>query len=162
MAARDDLNVERARAAFALFGPAHVERYEATGGAEGHDWEGRQVLLLTTTGRRSGAHRTNALLYGRDGDDYVVVASHGGSPQHPAWYLNLRAEPAVEIQVRDRVMAATASAASPHERARLWDVMTAQWPDYDRYQTRTGRQIPVVVLSTTTKPVAAPNPGAAV
>ena len=130
-----------------LFGQEHVARYRETGGDEGHDWQGTKTLLLTTTGRRSGERREHALIYGRHGDDYLVVASKGGAPQHPAWYLNLEAEPAVELQVGDDRFAATARTASPDEKPELWRIMTAEWPAYDEYQTKTDRDIPVVVLS---------------
>jgi deazaflavin-dependent oxidoreductase (nitroreductase family) len=130
-----------------LFGQEHVARYRETGGDEGHDWEGTKTLLLTTTGRRSGERREHALIYGRHGDDYLVVASKGGAPQHPAWYLNLEAEPEVELQVGDDRFAATARTATPEEKPELWRIMTAEWPPYDEYQTKTDRDIPVVVLS---------------
>jgi deazaflavin-dependent oxidoreductase (nitroreductase family) len=129
-----------------LFGPEHVERYQATDGAEGHEWQGSTVLLLTTTGRRSGEPRTMPLIYQRRGDDYVVVASKGGWPQHPAWYLNLEANPAVNVQVRGERFKARARTATGDERAELWKLMTAAWPAYDDYQTRAEREIPVVVL----------------
>ena len=129
-----------------LMGQEHVDRYLATGGKEGHDWQGIQTLILTTTGRRSGRSRQTPLIYGRYGDTYLVVASKGGAPQHPAWYLNLDANPDVEIQVRGHKMRARASTATPEERAELWPIMTKEWPDYDRYQEQTDRDIPVVVL----------------
>jgi deazaflavin-dependent oxidoreductase (nitroreductase family) len=130
-----------------LFGQEHVARYRETGGDEGHDWEGTKTLLLTTTGRRSGEPREHALIYGRHGDDYLVVASKGGAPQHPAWYLNLREHPEVEVQVGDERFRATARTATPEEKPELWQIMTAEWPAYDSYQTKTDRDIPVVVLS---------------
>jgi deazaflavin-dependent oxidoreductase (nitroreductase family) len=130
-----------------LFGHEHVARYRETGGEQGHDWEGTKTLLLTTTGRRSGEPREHALIYGRHGDDYLVVASKGGAPQHPAWYLNLRENPEVELQVGDERFAATARTATPEEKPELWRIMTAEWPAYDEYQTKTDRDIPVVVLS---------------
>jgi deazaflavin-dependent oxidoreductase (nitroreductase family) len=130
-----------------LFGQEHVARYRETGGDEGHDWQGTKTLLLTTTGRRSGESREHALIYGRHGDDYLVVASKGGAPQHPAWYLNLDANPDVELQVGDDRFAATARTATPGEKPELWRIMTAEWPAYDEYQTKTDRDIPVVVLS---------------
>jgi deazaflavin-dependent oxidoreductase (nitroreductase family) len=130
-----------------LFGKEHVDRYRETGGEEGHDWKGTVTLLLTTTGRRSGEERTTPLIYQRDGDRYVVVASQGGADEHPAWYLNLSADPNVEVQVKDDRFEATASTAEGEERERLWELMTATWPAYDRYQTKTDRQIPVVVLT---------------
>jgi deazaflavin-dependent oxidoreductase (nitroreductase family) len=126
----------------------HTRRYLETGGEDGHEWRpGVPTLLLTTTGRRSGAQRRTALIYGRDNADYVVVASKGGSPGHPAWYLNLQANPQVEIQVFDEVVPATARTATGAERERLWALMREIWPAYDQYQTRTDRQIPVVVLT---------------
>jgi deazaflavin-dependent oxidoreductase (nitroreductase family) len=131
----------------ALFGQEHVDRYRETEGDEGHDWRGTKTLLLTTTGRRSGEPREHALIYGRHGDDYLVVASKGGAPVHPAWYLNLEADPDVELQVGPERFRARARTATPDERAEMWKTMTAEWPDYDAYQTKTDRQIPIVVLS---------------
>jgi deazaflavin-dependent oxidoreductase (nitroreductase family) len=131
----------------ALFGQEHVDRYRESGGAEGHDWQGTKTLLLTTTGRRSGEQREHALIYGTHGDDYLIVASKGGAPQHPAWYLNLEADPNVELQVGDERFPATARTATPEEKPELWKIMTAEWPAYDEYQTKTDRDIPVVVLS---------------
>jgi deazaflavin-dependent oxidoreductase (nitroreductase family) len=126
----------------------HTRRYLATGGREGHEWRpGVPTLLLTTTGRRTGVKRRTALIYGRDNADYVVVASQGGAPRHPAWYLNLEADPNVEIQVFDKVVAATAHPATGAERERLWALMREIWPAYDEYQKRTDRQIPVVVIT---------------
>jgi len=129
-----------------LFGEEHVRRYRETGGEEGYIWRGVPTLLLTTTGRRSGEPRTTPLIFGRDGDRYVIVASKGGAPRHPAWYLNLSADPRVEVQVRDDVFAATARTAEGEERERLWKLMTEIWPAYDDYQAKTRREIPVVVL----------------
>ena len=129
-----------------LFGQEHVDRYLATGGEEGHDWQGTQTLILTTTGRRSGRQRQHPLIYGRHGDDFLVVASKGGAPRHPAWYLNLVADPDVEIQVRDARMRAHARTASREEKPELWSIMTKEWPAYDSYQENTEREIPVVVL----------------
>jgi deazaflavin-dependent oxidoreductase (nitroreductase family) len=129
-----------------LFGQEHVDRYRATDGAEGHDWNGTQALLLTTTGRRSGEERTTPLIYGRDGDDYLIVASKGGSDEPPAWYLNLAAQPEVEVQVKGDRFRARARTASAEEKARMWTTMVAEWPSYDDYQESTEREIPVVVL----------------
>lgn len=130
-----------------LFGAEHIRSYRETGGELGHDWKkGSSTLLLTTTGRRSGEPRTNALIYGRAGEDYVIVASRGGSDEHPAWYLNLRENPQVEVQVMDDVFTARARDATADERPQLWRDMAEQWPDYDSYQARTDREIPVVVL----------------
>jgi len=129
-----------------LFGQEHVDRYLATGGEEGHDWQGTQTLILTTTGRRSGRQRQTPLIYGRHGDDYLIVASKGGGPRHPSWYLNLEANPEVEIQVKGEKMRAHARTATREEKAELWSIMTREWPDYDRYQEQTAREIPLVVV----------------
>jgi len=125
----------------------HIDTYVATGGEEGHFWNGVPTLLLTTTGRRSGERRRTALIYGRDGEDYVIVASQGGAPTNPAWYLNLEANPEVEVQVGDEVFPARAQTVDDADRARLWPEMAKIWPDYDSYQARTERKIPVVRLS---------------
>jgi len=129
-----------------LFGAEHVRRYRETGGEVGYVWNGAPTLLLTTTGRRTGDRRTTPLIFGRDGERYVVVASQGGAPRHPSWYLNLSADPDVELQVKDEVFAARARTAEPEERGRLWELMTAIWPHYDAYQQKTDREIPVAVL----------------
>jgi deazaflavin-dependent oxidoreductase (nitroreductase family) len=131
----------------ALYGQEHVERYRATDGEEGHDWQGTQTLLLTTTGRRSGEPRTTALIYGRRGDDYLVVASRGGSDTAPAWYRNIEQDPDVELQVKGKRFKARGRDATPEEKPELWRTMTAEWPAYDDYQKRTDREIPVVVLT---------------
>ena len=127
----------------------HIDSYVATGGAEGHLWRGAPTLLLTTVGRRSGERRRTALIYGRDGEDYVVVASYGGAPKHPAWYLNLLDQPRVEVQVGDEVFPATARVADPLGRARLWPELARIWPAYDEYQRKTDREIPLVILGRT-------------
>lgn len=129
-----------------LFGQEHVDRYRETGGEEGHDWNGSQTLILTTTGRKSGEPRDNPLIYGRSGDDYLVVASKGGAPDPPAWYLNLEANPETEIQVWDKRLKTRARTATPEEKPEMWKEMTSHWPDYDNYQKKTDREIPVVVL----------------
>ncbi|MFE9691504.1 nitroreductase family deazaflavin-dependent oxidoreductase [Micromonospora sp. NPDC005806] len=125
----------------------HIRRYVETDGAEGHEWRpGVFTLLLTTRGRRSGQLRRTALIYGRDGDAYLVVGSQGGAPQHPAWYLNLLADPEAQVQVGSEKFTVRARTARPEEKPRMWRTMTAAWPAYDGYQTRTDREIPVVVL----------------
>jgi deazaflavin-dependent oxidoreductase (nitroreductase family) len=130
-----------------LFGEEHVRRYRETGGKVGHIWKrGSKVLLLTTKGRKSGEPRTTPLIYEKSGDAYVIVASKGGTPDHPGWYLNLTAEPQVELQVEDEVFPARARTATGEERERLWELAARQWPDYDAYQEKTDREIPVVVL----------------
>jgi proline iminopeptidase len=130
-----------------LFGDEHVKRYRETGGEVGHIWkEGSTVLLLTTTGRKTGKKRTTPLIYAEDGDRYVIVASQGGAPEHPGWYRNLDKTPEVELQVRDEVFPARARTAQGEERDRLWRKANAVWPHYEEYQQRTDREIPVVVL----------------
>ncbi|MDZ5441472.1 nitroreductase family deazaflavin-dependent oxidoreductase [Micromonospora sp. 4G57] len=125
----------------------HIRRYVETDGAEGHEWRpGVWTLLLTTRGRRSGKLRRTALIYGRDGDAYLVVGSQGGAPEHPAWYLNLLAEPEVQVQVGAEKFTARARTATGEEKPRMWRTMTETWPAYDEYQTKTDREIPVVVL----------------
>jgi deazaflavin-dependent oxidoreductase (nitroreductase family) len=130
-----------------LLGEEHIRRYRETDGEVGYLWNGVPTLLLTTTGRRSGEPRTSALIFGRDGDDYLVVASMGGAPQHPSWYVNLTANSVAEIQVRGDRFPVVARTASDDEKPRLWQIVTEVWPNYDVYQTRTDRVIPVVVLS---------------
>ncbi len=129
-----------------LFGQEHVKRYVATDGEEGHEWNGAEVLILTTTGRRSGEQRSTPLIYGRHGDDYLVVASRGGAPEDPAWYLNLSEQPEVHVQVLDDRFTAHARTATPEEKPELWEQMTSRWPAYNDYQLKTSRDIPVVVL----------------
>jgi deazaflavin-dependent oxidoreductase (nitroreductase family) len=132
---------------YSMLGETHVRRYQETDGEVGYWWNGAPTLLLTTTGRRSGEARTTPLIFGRDGDDYLVVASVGGMPKHPAWYLNLRADPHAHIQVMDEQLDVTARTADDDEKPRLWAIVNEVWPNYDVYQTRTERVIPVVVLT---------------
>lgn len=129
-----------------LFGKEHVDRYRATDGAEGHEWQGTTTLILTTTGRKSGEQRSTPLIYQQHGSDYLVVASKGGSDEPPLWYLNLQADPVVHVQVKGDKFTARARTATAAEQPELWKIMTATWPAYDEYQTKTDRQIPVVVL----------------
>ncbi len=130
-----------------LFGRKHVDRYRETDGEEGHDWQGTQTLLLTTTGRRSGESRTTPLIYAPHGDDaYMVVASKGGSDEPPAWYVNLSQDPAVEVQVKADRFKARARTAGDEEKPEMWRRMVDEWPAYDEYQQKTEREIPVVVL----------------
>ena len=130
-----------------LYGAQHVRRYQETGGVVGHIWKrGSKTLLLTTKGRKTGKTTTTPLIYEQAGDDYVVVASKGGAPSHPGWYRNLAKHPDVDVQVKDDVFKARARTATGEERERLWKLAAEQWPDYDAYQRKTERQIPVVVL----------------
>jgi deazaflavin-dependent oxidoreductase (nitroreductase family) len=130
-----------------LFGEEHVRRYIETDGEEGYIWrEGSPILLLTTTGRKSGKEHTMPLIFGEADGSQVLVASRGGAPEHPAWYLNLEANPEVGVQVKADTFRARARTTEGEERERLWKMMNEIWPHYDEYQTKTTRQIPVVVL----------------
>lgn len=129
-----------------LFGREHVERYQETDGAVGHDWEGTTTLLLTTVGHKSGKRHTTPLIYRKQGDVYTVVASKGGADDPPQWYENLRTNPEVEVQVRGDKFSARARTATAEEKPAMWQVMVATWPAYDDYQRKTDRIIPVVVL----------------
>jgi deazaflavin-dependent oxidoreductase (nitroreductase family) len=124
----------------------HVRRYVETGGQVGHEWNGVDTLVLTTTGRTSGQPRQNAIIYVRHGDSYVVIASQGGLPSDPNWYLNLTADPDVEVQVGPTRFSARARTAEGEKREQLWRVMAGIWPNFEVYRTRTDRRIPVVVL----------------
>ena len=133
-----------------LFGQQHVDRYLATDGEDGYLWKnGTSILLLTTTGRSSGEPRIHPLIY-RDSptedDAYLIVASKGGAPEAPDWYKNLMAQPDVEVQIKGDKFKARARTATPAEKPALWQHMIEVWPDYDVYQTRTDREIPIVVL----------------
>ena len=130
-----------------LFGREHVERYQATDGEEGYIWKrGTTILLLTTTGRKSGEKRTIPLIFREVDGNYVIVASQGGRPDHPAWYKNLRANGQVEVQIKGEKFAVIPRDAEGDERERLWKLMAEVWPPYDEYATRTDRKIPVVIL----------------
>jgi deazaflavin-dependent oxidoreductase (nitroreductase family) len=131
---------------YSLFGDEHVAKYEATGGKVGHDWNGTSCLILHARGRKSGTVRMIPLIYGRDGEDYVIIASKGGAPDDPGWYKNLVAHPEVEIQVWDRVIPVTARTGSAADKQRVWPTMVKEWPGYADYQAGTTRDIPVVLL----------------
>jgi len=123
-----------------------VTLYESTDGKEGGTLEGKPVVILTTRGRKSGALRKTPLMRVEHDGRYVVVASLGGAPQHPVWYLNLLADPRVTVQDGGKVMELRAHSASPEERELWWPRATAAWPAYDDYQKNTDREIPVVIL----------------
>ena len=130
-----------------LLGDEHVQRYRETEGEEGYMWNGATALLLTTTGRKTGQERTAPLIFARNGDDYLVVASMGGAPMHPQWYLNLQANPRARVEVNADVIEVAARTATDEEKPALWAIVNEQWPNYDVYQSRTDRVIPLVVLS---------------
>ncbi|MEU9378336.1 nitroreductase/quinone reductase family protein [Streptomyces sp. NPDC048255] len=126
----------------------HIRRFEETGG---HPRPGTDDLLLTTRGRKSGQLRRTALVYVRDGEGdrapYVLTASNGGGDRHPAWYLNLLADPEVVLQVGSDTFTATARPATAAESARLWPAVVAAMPSYAAYRTATTREIPLVLVS---------------
>lgn len=125
----------------------HKELYRRSGGRIGGKAGSVQMLILTTTGRKSGQPRETMLNYGVDGDRLVLVASFGGDDRHPQWYRNLEANPEVTVQIGTETRRMNAANATPEERPRLWSLMTARYSGYDSYQRRTEREIPVVVLS---------------
>ncbi len=129
------------------FGEEHVRLYRETDGETGHDWrEGSTILLLTTTGGRTGNETTTPLIYDLDGDEPVIVASQGGAPDDPGWFKNLGKNPEVGVQIKGDRFRAHARVAEGEERSRLWKLMNGMWPHYDEYATKTDREIPVVVL----------------
>ena len=132
----------------------HLSRYLSTNGEDGYLWDASlgggkglvPTLLLTTVGRKSGRELMLPLIFGQSGSDYVVVASKGGAPTHPAWYLNLEANPEVQVQVKADKFKAIAHTANAEERVALWPLMVEIYGPYADYQKKTDRQIPVVVL----------------
>jgi deazaflavin-dependent oxidoreductase (nitroreductase family) len=139
-------NVAKDKAA-KLLGGLHAIVIRRSGGKFGQKFRGAPVLLLTTTGRKSGQARTSPLLYLRDGQDLVVVASYGGDDRFPAWYHNLVANPEVSAEVEGTKVELRASVADAATKARLWPELTRMYKTYDSYQKKTDREIPVVLLS---------------
>lgn len=135
----------------------HLRRYLATDGADGYLWDATlgggtgmvPTLLLTTTGRKSGQPLTLPLIFGEYGKDVVVIASKGGAPAHPAWYLNLEANPLVGVQVKGDRFSARARTATGAERETLWKQLVEIYHPYEKYQEATTQEIPVVVLDRT-------------
>ena len=134
-----------------LIGDDHVKAYLESAGETGHEWNGATCLVLTVKGRKTGADRSYALIYDVDNSggepSYVVVASKGGAPTHPLWYLNLSANPEVTVQIKGDRFAARARTAEGEERTRLWELMNRNWPNYDVYATRTDREIQLFALT---------------
>jgi len=132
----------------------HLNDYQQSNGEQGHFWDATEVggtneqpcLVLTTVGRRSGKIYDHPLLYGVDGDNYLIVGSKGGADTDPGWYFNLLASPAVELQVGKEKFVATARLAEGAEHERLWSIMTKVFPPYITYQNKTSRRIPIFVL----------------
>jgi deazaflavin-dependent oxidoreductase (nitroreductase family) len=130
-----------------LYGKEHIERYEATDGEEGYEWRnGTTILLLHTRGRKSGKDVTSPLIFREYDGDYLIVASKGGAPEAPDWFLNLQHSPEVTVQIKGDKFTAKARTATAEEKPAMWKHMTEVWPDYDEYQKKTDREIPVVVL----------------
>src|ERR671911_821847 len=135
-----------ARLALRLGSRAHVGVYRATGGKLFGRMGKSPILLLNTVGRKTGRKRTSPLLYVMDGEDFVIIASKGGAAAHPAWYLNLRANPEATVEIGDREVQVRAEEANSEEKSRLWQKMVEMYPAYDAYQEKTDREIPLLVL----------------
>jgi deazaflavin-dependent oxidoreductase (nitroreductase family) len=130
-----------------LYGKEHVERYEATDGEEGYFWRnGTTILLLHTRGRTTGKEYTHPLIFREFDGNYLIVASKGGAPEPPDWFRNIEADPTVTVQIKGERFLAKARTAAPDEKPAMWRHMVEVWPDYDNYQKKTDREIPVVVL----------------
>jgi F420H(2)-dependent quinone reductase len=125
----------------------HISLYRRTNGAIGGRMAGRSMLLLTTIGRKSGKERTTPLQYMEDGSDYLLIASYGGSPQDPQWFRNLVDNPQAKIQIGSKIIDVTARKANPEERSRLWPIVIGRSQEFANYQTKTTREIPVVILT---------------
>jgi deazaflavin-dependent oxidoreductase (nitroreductase family) len=135
-----------ARLAWKLGSGAHAGVYRATGGKLFGRMGKSPILLLNTVGRKSGKKRTSPLLYVMDGEDFVIIASKGGASAHPAWYLNLMANPEATVELEDREVRVRAEEAHSEEKSRLWQKMVEMYPAYDAYQEKTEREIPLLVL----------------
>jgi deazaflavin-dependent oxidoreductase (nitroreductase family) len=135
-----------ARLAMKLGTGAHAGVYRATGGKLFGRMGKSPILLLNTVGRKSGKKRTSPLLYVMDGEDFVIIASKGGAPTHPAWYLNLKGNPEATVEIGDQEVRVRAREADSEEKARLWQKMVEMYPTYDDYQKKTERDIPLLVL----------------
>jgi deazaflavin-dependent oxidoreductase (nitroreductase family) len=135
-----------ARLAWKLGSGAHAGVYRATGGKLFGRMGKSPILLLNTVGRKSGKKRTSPLLYAMDGEDFVIIASKGGASAHPAWYLNLMANPEATVEIEDREVRVRAEEADSEEKSRLWQKMVEMYPAYDAYQEKTEREIPLLVL----------------
>jgi deazaflavin-dependent oxidoreductase (nitroreductase family) len=128
------------------FTQAHVHAYRLSRGRLAGSYRGCPVLLLDHIGRRSGKKRTSPLIYARDGDDLVIVASKGGSHTDPLWWLNLKEHPETTVQVGSEKLKVIARQATPEEKERVWPVLVGIYPPYESYQQRSSRDIPVILL----------------
>jgi deazaflavin-dependent oxidoreductase (nitroreductase family) len=129
-----------------ILGTLHRELYRGSSGKLGKKFFGSPILLLTTTGRKTGRPRTWPLTYLPEGENLIVIASNGGQPNHPSWYLNLQANSQVRVQLGERNYTMIAQTVEGDERVRLWSRVVEEYPAYAEYQQRTDRQTPVVVL----------------
>lgn len=123
-----------------------IEEFRASRGKDGGPMAGRPLLLLTTTGARTGQRRTTPIMYVPDGDRLIVIASNAGAPKHPDWYRNLVAHPDVTVEVGKETFDATASVAEGSERQLLWTRIVESYPFFTDHQAKAGRQIPLVIL----------------
>ncbi|MEU6079344.1 nitroreductase family deazaflavin-dependent oxidoreductase [Streptomyces sp. NPDC047108] len=130
----------------------HIRTYVESGGTKGHTFHGMPTLLLTTRGRKSGKLRRTALIYGRDAERFLLVASNGGASHDPAWYLNLQEHPEVTVQAGAETFTGRARTASAAEKPDLWRRMAAIFPQYDSYQDKAGRDIPLVIVERDEEP----------
>ncbi len=138
--------VKKARTAQRIFTAIHTFFYRLSGGRIAGHFGKSPVLLLTTTGRKTGKQRTTPLFYLKEGDQLILVASYGGAPTHPVWWLNLQAQPQAEVEIGRKKLRVVARQADPEERNRLWPLLVAMYADYAEYQHKTTREIPVVIL----------------
>ncbi len=127
-----------------FFTQSHVSLYRLTNGKVGG---GKSLLILTTTGRKSGVERSTPLFFFPDGDNFIIIASYGGAPKHPTWWLNLQGNPKAKIQIRSRVLSVTARQADAEESKRLWAIIAENYKNFVEYQSRTTREIPIVILT---------------
>src|SRR5215218_6847695 len=135
-----------ARLAMKFVTSAHAGVYRASGGKLGGSMGKSPVLLLNTVGRKTGVERTTPLLYDMDSEDYAIVASYGGAPKHPDWFLNLQANPETSIEVGGRKIIVLEEVATHEDKPRLWAKLTEMYPTYDDYRKKTDREIPVLIL----------------
>ena len=131
---------------YKVFNQSYVEGYQRSGGKVGGEMRGFKVLLLTTTGRKSGKTRTTPLGCFEHPQGYVIVASYGGSDSNPAWYYNLKENPQVTVQVMDKIFPATAEILTGEARTEAWKKVIAEVPLYGDYEKKTTRQIPLILL----------------
>ncbi len=129
-----------------IFTGIHTFVYRLSGGKLGGTFRKSPVLLLITTGRKTGKQRATPLLYLPDGKNIVLVASNGGAPKHPTWWLNLQTNPQAEVEIGSQKLRVTARQVNAEERQRLWPLLVDMYPDYAEYQKKTTREIPVVIL----------------